>query len=128
MTANSYAVLAWRNLADKKTADVPAPQRIVSSRAPQWSEDGKTVYIGIGQWDKHAESVSGDPANVEVWHSKDVNPRRGSTAIAVDETPYETDGMFGRRYSDVYKVDLATGARTVVAKRVVPPGWHSLAI
>ena len=163
---NSNMVLAWRNLADKKTADVPAPQRIVSSRAPQWSEDGKIVYIGIGQWDKHAESVPGDPANVEVWHSKDVNvwaaqkltmerdrdrhvvaawhldsgtvtplgtnvkesmqiPRHGSTAIALDETPYDTDGMFGRRYSDVYKVDLATGARTVVVKRVVPPVWHS---
>jgi dipeptidyl aminopeptidase/acylaminoacyl peptidase len=52
-------------------------------------------------------------------------PRRGSIAIAVDETPYDTDGMFGRRYNDVYKVDLATGARTVVAKRVIPPVWHS---
>ncbi len=163
---DSYTVLAFRNLADKKTADVPAPQRIVSSLAPQWSEDGKRIYFGIADWDKRAETVPGDPANVEVWHARDVNvvseqklrlardrdlhaaaawnldtgkitplqtnvketiqfPRHGNTAIALDDTPYETDGMFGRRYADVYKVDIATGTRTAVAKRVIPPVWHS---
>jgi dipeptidyl aminopeptidase/acylaminoacyl peptidase len=163
---DSYTVLAWRNLANLKSADVPAPQRIVSSRVPQWSEDGKIIYLGIADWDKRADTTPGDPANVEVWHSRDVNvvaeqklrlvrdrdrhvvaawnvdsgkitplgssvkeamqiPRHGSIAIAVDETPYDTDGMFGRQYNDIYKVDLATGARSVIAKRVIPPVWHS---
>lgn len=163
---DSHTVLAWHNLADKKSADVPAPQRIVSSRAPQWSEDGKIVYLGIADWDKKADTVPGDPANVEVWHAKDVNvvaeqklslardrdrhvvaawhldsgkitplgtnvkeaivlPRHGNIAIAVDTTPYETDGMFGRHFGDVYRVDLATGGRVSVAKRVIPPVWHS---
>lgn len=163
---DSEIVLAWTHLANRKTADVPAPRRIVSSRAPQWSEDGKIVYFGIADWDKHVDPVPGDPANVEIWHSKDVNvwaeqklraardrdrhilaawhldtgkivplaanpketielPRHASIAIALDETPYETDGMFGRRYVDVYKVDLATGERDVVARRVIPPVWHS---
>lgn len=163
---DSHIVLAWQNVAAKKTADVPAPQRIVSSRAPQWSEDGKIIYIGIAEWEKKADQVPGDPANVEVWHSKDVNviaeqklrlardrdrhvvaawhldsgkvvplgtnvketmtiPRHGSIALAMDETPYDTDGMFGRRYNDVYKVDLMSGTRTAVAKRVIPPVWHS---
>jgi dipeptidyl aminopeptidase/acylaminoacyl peptidase len=163
---DSYTVLAWKNLADKKSADVPAPQRIVSSRVPQWSEDGKIIYFGIADWDKRADQVPGDPANVEVWHAKDVNvvaeqklrlardrdrhvvaawhldtgkitplgtngketialPRHSNIAIATDDSPYETDGMFGRRYDDVYKVDLTTGARSVIAKRVIPPVWHS---
>ncbi|MGA3189364.1 MAG: prolyl oligopeptidase family serine peptidase [Bryobacteraceae bacterium] len=163
---DSYIALAWRGLANKKTIEIPAPQRIVSSRPPQWSADGKIIYIGIADWDKHSEPTAGDPANVEVWHSKDVNvvaeqklrlssdrdrhviaawnldsgkltplgtnvketmqfPRHGNIAIAVDEMPYATDGMFGRRYNDIYKVDLSTGARTVIAKRVIPPVWHS---
>jgi dipeptidyl aminopeptidase/acylaminoacyl peptidase len=163
---DSNILLTWHNLADKKSAQVSEPRRIVSSRAPQWSEDGKIIYIGLGEWEKKADQVPGDPANVEVWHSKDVNvvaeqklrlardrdrhvvaawhldtgdllplgdnvkenmqfPRHGDIAIAVDESPYETDGMFGRRYSDVYKVNLKTGVRSVVAKRVVPPVWHS---
>ncbi len=163
---DSCIVLAWRNLSAKKTAGIPAPQRIVSSRAPQWSEDGKFIYIGLAEWEKKAGQVPGDPANVEVWHSKDVNvvaeqklrlardrdrhivaawnldsgqivrlganvketivfPRHASIALATDETPYETDGMFGRRYNDIYKVDLSTGARTPIARRIVPPVWHS---
>src|ERR1035437_8614419 len=163
---DSYILLAWRNPIDKKIVDVPAPQRIVSSRVPQWSEDGKIIYIGIAEWDKRADQVPGDPANVEVWHTKDVNvvaeqklrlardrdrhvaaawhldtgkitplgtnvketvvlPRHGNIAIATDDMPYETDGMFGRRYDDVYKVDLTTGARSAIAKRVIPPVWHS---
>lgn len=163
---DSHIVIAWHNLAAKKTADIPAPQRILSSRAPQWSEDGKQLYIGLAEWEKKADQVAGDPANVEVWHSKDVNvvaeqklrlardrdrhvvaawnldsgkivplgtnvketitfPRHSSIALAIDETPYDTDGMFGRRYNDVYKVDLSTGTRSSVAKRIIPPLWHS---
>jgi hypothetical protein len=52
-------------------------------------------------------------------------PRQGNRALAVDESPYETDGMFGRRYADIYKVDVATGARTEVVRRLVPPVWFS---
>lgn len=163
---DSFIALAWTNLGVKKSADIPAPQRIVSSRAPQWSEDGKQIYIGLAEWEKKADQVPGDPANVEVWHSKDVNvvaeqklrlardrdrhvvaawnlasgkivplgtnvkesltfPRHSSIALAIDETPYDTDGMFGRRYNDVYKVDLSTGTRSSVAKRIIPPLWHS---
>ncbi len=52
-------------------------------------------------------------------------PRRGARALAIDDTPYETDGMFGRRFADVRKVDLSTGARAEVATRLVPPVWFS---
>ena len=71
----SHVVLAWKNLSDKLTTKVDAPQRIVSSRAPQWSEDGATVYVGVAPWNKKIEvkKSDDDPATVEVWHWQDVN-------------------------------------------------------
>jgi len=71
----SYLALAWRNLGDKLTTKVDAPQRIVSTRAPQWSEDGSTVYLGVAPWPTKIEvkKSDDDPATVEVWHWQDVN-------------------------------------------------------
>ena len=71
----SYAVLAWKNLGETRTARVDAPRRIVSSRAPQWSDDGAEVYVGIAEWLKKlpGKKSDDDPATVEVWHWKDEN-------------------------------------------------------
>jgi dipeptidyl aminopeptidase/acylaminoacyl peptidase len=159
----SYSVLAWKSLGEKKSAKVNAPQRIVSSRPPQWSEDGETIYVGIADWPKKASGkADDDPSTVEVWHWKDENviseqkltaardrdrnvsaawhvaggelvqlsknnhedvrlPKRGNRALALDGTPYVTDSMFGRRFDDVYKVDMKTGARSQIAKHLIPP-------
>ncbi len=160
---DSYTVLAWKNLGEKKSVGVSAPQRIVGSRAPQWSEDGSTIYVGVADWLKKNDGRRSDedPSTVEVWHWKDENviseqklntardrdrnapaawdlatgkltqfsanvretvnlPRHGSRALVLDGTPYVTDSMFGRRYEDVYKVDMKTGARSLVAKKLIP--------
>ena len=160
----SYTVLAWRNLGDKRTVKIDAPQRIVTARAPQWSEDGAIVYVGIADWPKKIEvkKSDDDPSTVEVWHWQDVNviseqkltaardrdrnepaawhiasgklvqlssnlkedvrlPRTGSRALALDGVPYQNDAMFGRNFTDVYKVDLDTGQRAQVAKHLIPP-------
>jgi dipeptidyl aminopeptidase/acylaminoacyl peptidase len=71
----SHTVEAWKNLADKHTAHVDAPKRVVSSRAPQWSEDGSIVYVGIADWPRKIEvkKSDDDPATVEVWHWQDAN-------------------------------------------------------
>ena len=164
----SYTVLAWKNLGEKRVGDVAAPKRVVASRAPQWSADGSIVYIGLAEWGPKIEPRKSDeePSNVEVWHSKDFNViseqklrvdrdrdrnavaawhveagrivplsanpkenvqvlRNAARAVALDETPYEPDGMFGRRFADVYKVDLASGERAKVLTRVVPLVWVS---
>jgi dipeptidyl aminopeptidase/acylaminoacyl peptidase len=160
----SYVALAWRNLGDKLTVKVDAPQRIVTARAPQWSEDGSTVYLGVAPWPKKivVKKSDDDPATVEVWHWQDVNviseqkltaardrdrsapaawhlasgklvelttnvkedvrlPHTGSRALALDSVPYENDGMFGRNFADVYKIDLDSGVRAEVAKHLIPP-------
>ncbi|HLK66404.1 MAG TPA: prolyl oligopeptidase family serine peptidase [Bryobacteraceae bacterium] len=160
----SYAVLAWKGLGEKRSAQVEAPKRIVAARAPQWSEDGNTVYVGVAEWLKKLEThrSEDDPSTVEVWHWKDVNvvseqrlnaardrdrnalaawhiasgklvtlaanpkedvrlSKRGTRALALDGVPYEVDGEFGRRYSNVYQVNLETGDRAPVATHVVPP-------
>jgi hypothetical protein len=71
----SYTVLAWKNLAEKRSTHVDAPKRIVASRAPQWSEDGAIVYVGVADWLKKPAGKKSDeePSTVEVWHWKDVN-------------------------------------------------------
>ena len=71
----SYTALAWKNLGEKRSIHVDAPQRIVSSRAPQWSEDGSMVYVGIAGWPRKIEAKKSDedPATVEVWHWRDIN-------------------------------------------------------
>jgi dipeptidyl aminopeptidase/acylaminoacyl peptidase len=160
----SHTVLAWKNLGGKTAGEVAAPKRVVASRTPQWSEDGRLLYIGIADWDRKIESAKSDeePSNVEVWHPRDTNviseqklrlardrdrhvvavwhlaenrivplgmnpketmqlPLSGARAVALDDTPYESSGMFGRHYVDVYKVDLATGARAKVATKLSPP-------
>lgn len=159
----SYTVLSWKNLGDRKSVTVDAPQRIVASRAPQWSEDGATVYVGVADWlNSETRKASEDLPTVEVWHSKDVNviseqkltlardrdrnrlaawslatgklttlaanlkedvrlPHRGARALALDNTPYENDGMFGRQYDDVYKVSIDTGDRARIASKLIPP-------
>jgi len=164
----SYTVLAWKNLGEKRFTDAPVGKRVVAARTPQWSDDGRTLFVGLADWDRKAEAVKGDgdPSNVEIWHARDVNviseqklriardrdrnalaawnleanklvalstnpkenvqlPRQGNRALAVDESPYETDGMFGRRYVDVSKVEISTGNRTQVVRRLVPPVWFS---
>ena len=164
----SYTLLAWPNLAEKHTAEVDPPQRVVAARAPQWSDDGKTLFVGLADWEKRVEPIHSDegPSNVEVWHSKDVHviseqklrlardrdrntlvawhlnqstvtplgtnptenielPHTGVRALALDGTPYETDGMFGRRFTDAYQVNVETGKRAKVADRLIPPVWFS---
>ena len=161
----SYAVLAWKNLGETRSARVDAPKRIVASRPPQWSEDGAVVYVGIAEWLKKpaGKKSDDDPATVEVWHWKDENviseqkltatrdrdrntlaawhvagggrliplatnvkeqvrlAKYGGRALALDGVPYQNDAMFGRPFTDVYKVDLASGERTRVAKHLIPP-------
>jgi dipeptidyl aminopeptidase/acylaminoacyl peptidase len=51
--------------------------------------------------------------------TEDASPARmGPFATATDQTPYEIERMFGPEYDDLYVVDLATGARTLVKERV----------
>lgn len=164
----SHTVLAWKDLGAKTVGEVAAPKRVVASRTPQWSEDGRTLYIGIADWDKKMESAKAEeePSNVEVWHPRDTNviseqklrlardrdrhvvaawhvaenrivplgtnvketmqlPRSDGRAVAIDDTPYESTGMFGRHYVDVYSVDRNTGARVKVATKISPPVWPS---
>ena len=42
----------------------------------------------------------------------------GKYALARDNTPYQTDGMFGRGRTDLYLIDIATGERKSVLQRL----------
>ena len=94
---STNGLLAWKDLSpaaslDPSTAtDFPAGFRIVSFRRPSWSDDGRTIFVGIAKWPakisppdksktengngaaKDAEREAEDAANVEVWHARDVD-------------------------------------------------------
>jgi dipeptidyl aminopeptidase/acylaminoacyl peptidase len=172
--SDTFLLLAWKNLAEKfvydPTADrrFPPGKRTVKFRAPAWSEDGNVVFVGLGEWEKKppkpgqaAKKEQDEPANVEVWHSRDfqviseqklraerdrqrntlaawrlapasltplshdgreeVTPVKGgdgAVAFAVSSTPYNDENRFGRRYADLYRVDLGTGERTRIRTRL----------
>ena len=65
-------------LADKA---FPAGMRTVSARRPSWSDDGRTLFVGIAKWDDKPESAArgargGAAAEAvhrsRVWHAKDI--------------------------------------------------------
>jgi dipeptidyl aminopeptidase/acylaminoacyl peptidase len=93
---STHAILAWRGLGAAATydpitaTDFPAGSRIVSFRRPSWSDDGRTIFVGIATWnekiknasrpktengnsDKDAENEPDEAANVEVWHARDID-------------------------------------------------------
>ena len=105
----TYVVLAWRHLGDSSedhraydpTADqkFPAGLRTVTFRRPSWSDDARTVYVGVAEWYPKRPSAAGrggrgggrgaaasnaegaaanddanpadDQPDVEVWHWRD---------------------------------------------------------
>jgi dipeptidyl aminopeptidase/acylaminoacyl peptidase len=105
----THAILAWRGLSSgaprpfaydpTSAADVPAGMRTVAFRRPAWSDDGRTVFVGVAKWDEKIEPAkpagaaegpaaasggSEDAAAVEIWHARDVDvmPRQKINARA----------------------------------------------
>ena len=88
---STYAVLAWCGLGMNERpriydpaadAAFPAGMRTVSFRRLSWSEEGRTLFLGVAKWDdRQAQTGRGgrgtgaaagsDAATVEVWHWKD---------------------------------------------------------
>ena len=68
-------MIAGKALSAKKSVEAAAGKRIVGSRAPEWSEDGGIVFVGVADWDKKITPAKSDedPSNVEVWNARDVN-------------------------------------------------------
>jgi dipeptidyl aminopeptidase/acylaminoacyl peptidase len=51
--------------------------------------------------------------------TEDVTLAKGDRwAIGTDRTPYEKDRMFGPAYQDLYRIDVGTGAATLIMPRV----------
>lgn len=141
---------------------LPMTLRIADYRRPQWSANGKTLYVGLrerspvsGAIKKSDEKVS----DVEIWHTNDVqaipaqrsaeqrdlrstmlaawtigsdhvvqlgsDPSETTTvldgdafATEVDRSPYPFGQKFGRRDYDVWKIDVASGARAKLLTKV----------
>jgi dipeptidyl aminopeptidase/acylaminoacyl peptidase len=80
-------VMAWRGLetraGERRTFDpassawLPGDRRIVSFRKPEWSKDGRTLFVGIAEWfpgtGTTKPEADSDDAAVDVWHWKDAD-------------------------------------------------------
>ncbi|MDX1494780.1 MAG: prolyl oligopeptidase family serine peptidase, partial [Longimicrobiales bacterium] len=213
----AHVVLAWTDLeANRPTrhvldpaenASFPASMRVVEHRAPRWSEDGSTLFVGIQERipvepDPCAESAEGDESDgapgegggpedegegeaeaggegdpaceeddedapgVEIWHTRDVDPvpqqrvresrlrqenflaawrptsgafvqlgddltentlvvGDGAAVLGIDETPYDEHAMFRQQFSDIYAIDVGTGAKERIAQRLTGVGGAS---
>ncbi|WP_419163046.1 prolyl oligopeptidase family serine peptidase [Candidatus Palauibacter sp.] len=101
----AHVALAWRDLDTdsprafrldpRESSDLPAGTRIVEHRAPTWSDDGSTLFLGVkervpvevaagdSEEEEEGDAASGDDGEdggdeespgVEIWHSLDVDP------------------------------------------------------
>lgn len=85
----TYAVVAWTGVGTQgerrhqydPTSDRafgPA-RRVVAFRHPSWSDDGATVFVGVGTWPEKADAPkkskedTADQPTVDVWHPLDVD-------------------------------------------------------
>lgn len=107
----THVALAWTGLASPKPARhefdhagntrLPAGMRLVAFRRPSWSDDGRTVFVGMAEWKEHLQPANPEPkttpapdekpaaaaddeetATVDVWHAGDIDvlPRQKITA------------------------------------------------
>lgn len=188
----AHVAMVWRDAGNGASPTVldprdnpsfPATMRIVEHRAPDWSEDGSTLFVGIqeripappectdeeGEESEAEEGVEcngDDVAGVEIWHTLDVDPvpqqrvrerqlRRvnhvsawhldtgrfiqlgddlteqtnilghGRYALGRDETPYDEHAMFRQQFSDLYAIDVQTGAKAMIEDRITTLGPSS---
>ncbi|RKY87703.1 S9 family peptidase [candidate division KSB1 bacterium] len=114
---DNHSVIVLRNIGKKcekkvynplKDETFPEGMRIVTYRKPVWSKDNSAVFFGIMEWKKKPEKKEDKkkkkkekeelkPANVDVWHWKDIEiqPRQMKTA--------RTDSTFS--YLSVWHID-----------------------
>jgi len=98
----TQVTLAWTHVLDSSEARhdydpttdkaFPPGLRLVSFRRPSWSDDGATVFLGVAKWNEkppaaaktNVTATNGDgataapaddeePADVDVWHSHDLD-------------------------------------------------------
>ena len=87
---STHIVLAWKNpqsttpvvrtLDPGATAGVPGGVRVSEHRMPEWSRDGRILYVGLraripgAPADSSAGSTKDKVSDVQIWHARDVRP------------------------------------------------------
>ena len=78
----TYTAMAWRNgvavtYNPAKDPQLPAAMRTVSFRKPSWSDDGKTIFLGVAKWNEKPPAANKtdeeEPAAVDIWHWRDAD-------------------------------------------------------
>ena len=94
--------------------------RIISNQKERWEEDEKDrVYLAVVHLD------DGRVVPLADLEMPEVKPTDSSRfALGLSDVPYLREITWEGRFGDVYAVDLATGERQVVARRMAG-GWRS---
>ena len=189
----AHVAMVWRELEQDQlrrytlsaeaSPAFPASMRIVEFRAPAWSDDGRTLFVGIQERRPAPPSCSDDDTTqeggggdgceddddapgVEIWHTLDRDPvpqqrvrerqlrqvnylsawnveaggfvqlgddlteqtmmvDGGRHVIGRDETPYDEHAMFRQQFSDLYAIDVETGAKSKITDRMTGGGAAS---
>ena len=119
----AHVVMAWRDLDDgdgrsfvldpREDDGVPAGSRVTEHRAPSWSEDGRTIFLGL-QDRKPVENAEEDDGEGDGEEGDGEDEEEGDEEGEGDEEDEEGDGPPARRGAQEEEED--------------PPGveiWHS---
>lgn len=120
----AYSVIAWKNVSSptyiEATLDASdQTSRIAPYRAPQWSEDGSVLFVGMAPRERSERRAAADrrvpgdlpPARVQVWHAKDVREYHQQEVNAAQDRQRSTlaawhvggDNRFVRLGADPYE-------------------------
>ena len=87
--------------------------RIIPMQRSRAERDRRRNYLSVWHLasDRFVQLADREVENVSV--------ARGSRyALGTDARPYEREAMFGRRYLDLYRIEVASGAREKIAGRI----------
>ena len=126
----AHVVMAWRDLDDgdgsafvldpREDDGVPAGSRVTEHRAPSWSEDGRTIFLGL-QERKPVEKADGEEA--EEGEGEEEGEAEGD-----EEEGEEGEGEEGEGEGEEEEGERRRPARRGAEEEEDPPGveiWHT---
>jgi dienelactone hydrolase len=128
----TYAILLWPSLGTVVTYDptldtsFPIGMHTVSFRRVSWSDDGKTIFLGVAPWDERAPTGRGASAgrsgsDGDATDADHDEQGRGSTAAAAADEPAGVDIWHWTDVDVMSKQKLSAAADR---RRNLLAAWH----
>ena len=137
---STYLTLAWTGVGTKSekrltydpTADAkfPAGMRVVSFRRASWSEDGRTVQVGIAKWEDRPAPAPGAGRGTRGGGEDEAAAAGGEAAGrggrgTAAEPPAEMADVTIWHWKDAQVASVQKLAATADRRRSLPALWHT---